>query len=214
MPCYFFCFCINFYICAGLGYGLAFFFCYTPCMIITKKLLTVNQFSRPGTLLSGVKGVVIHWVGNAGKSAAFNVGYFESLKNQVYKNEPRTYAGAHFVIGLDGTIIQCIPTSEVAYHVGSTHYTARALSELSSYPNNCTLGIELTHPDWTGKFTTETYESALVLSAQLLRQFSLTAEKGLWRHFDITGKNCPRHFVKSAESWKQFKDDVNDLIKE
>jgi N-acetylmuramoyl-L-alanine amidase len=47
---------------------------------VQRKLLTVNPFSRPGKKLSGVKALVIHWVANAGSTAAQNRNYFESLK--------------------------------------------------------------------------------------------------------------------------------------
>ena len=87
-------------------------------MKIERKFLTENKFSRPNKNLIGVKGIVIHWVGNAGTSALANRNYFENLKNQKDINKAR-YASAHFIIGLDGEIIQCLPADEMAYHVGA-----------------------------------------------------------------------------------------------
>ena len=114
-------------------------------MEIEKRLLTLNPFSRPGKPLIGVYGIVVHWVGNANSSAVANRNYFESLKDQ--KNNEGRYASAHYIIGLLGEVIQCLPEEEIAYHVGANKYTPNALKYLSSYPNNCTLGIELCHPE-------------------------------------------------------------------
>jgi N-acetylmuramoyl-L-alanine amidase len=70
-------------------------------MNIHKKILTINKFSRPGTPLRAVKGIVIHWVANPGITAEQNRNYFESLKTS---REDR-YASAHFIIGLGGEVI-------------------------------------------------------------------------------------------------------------
>jgi N-acetylmuramoyl-L-alanine amidase len=84
-----------------------------------EKLLTVNPYSRSGQPLSGgVKGIVIHWVANPKTTAENNRNYFEGLKNLGHKKDVR-YAGAHFIIGLEGELIQCIPENEIAYHVGA-----------------------------------------------------------------------------------------------
>ncbi|WP_252722954.1 N-acetylmuramoyl-L-alanine amidase [Treponema phagedenis] len=77
-------------------------------MNIEKQMLTVNPFSRPGQKLQEVKGVVIHWVANPGTSAQANRNYFESLKRQKKKDGAR-YASAHFIIGITGDVLQCLP---------------------------------------------------------------------------------------------------------
>lgn len=167
-------------------------------------MLTVNPFSRPGQKLQEVKGVVIHWVANPGTSAQANRNYFESLKRQKKKDGAR-YASAHFIIGITGDVLQCLPIDEVAYHVGAWKYRDGIEYRLSSYPNNCTIGIELCHKNWTGAFTEETLASAIVLTATLLKQFSLNPQTDLYRHFDITGKDCPRYFIGNLGAWIDFK---------
>ena len=32
------------------------------------------------------------------------------------------------------------------------------------------------------------------------------------RHYDVTGKNCPKYYVEHEDAWKQFKVDVADYI--
>lgn len=181
-------------------------------MKIQNKILTVNPFSRPGKKLIGVRGVVIHWIGNAGTSAQMNRNYFESLKKQRQAKNAR-YASAHFIVGFKGEIIQCLPVDEWAYHVGAKAYKSGAVKKLSAYPNNCTLGIELCHPDWSGQFTETTLEATAELVAKLLRQFGLTVVD-IWRHYDVTGKLCPKYFVESPESFADFKNRVQKVLEQ
>ena len=101
------------------------------------------------------------------------------------------------MVGLDGEIVQCVPTWEVAY--------------ASNERNKDTVSIECCHPDESGKFTQETYRSMVQLSAWLCMKFDLT-EDDVIRHYDVTGKNCPKYFVEDEEAWKQFKADIKTAI--
>jgi N-acetylmuramoyl-L-alanine amidase len=183
-------------------------------MKIEQMLLTVNQFSRPGKKLLPVKGIVIHWVGNPGTSALGNRNYFEGLKTQSPDNPKAVFASAHFIIGLRGELIQCLPLDEMAYHVGAMVYTPEAISRLGNYPNNCTIGIELCHPAWDGKFTVETWMSAVKLTASLMGRFGLEPATDIWRHYDITGKDCPRWFVDHPGEFEKFKQNVSGTMNE
>jgi len=172
-------------------------------MKIQEKYLPENPFSRPGTPLGKVKGIVIHWVANPKTTAEQNRNYFESLKSQSITDPQKRYASAHFIIGLEGEVVQCLLETEVGYHVGADKYTDRAKSELSSYPNNCTLGIELCHINWEGEFTPKTLQSCKELVLELCERYNL-GEKNIYRHFDVTGKDCPRLFVKNPDQWERF----------
>jgi N-acetylmuramoyl-L-alanine amidase len=170
-------------------------------MKIQEKLLTINKYSRPGVPLRAVKGIVIHWVANPKTTAEQNRNYFENLKLQSEKSP--TYAGAHFIIGLEGEVVQCLLENEMGYHVGAVKYTPRALAELSSYPNDCTLGIELCHINWDGEFTPETLKAAKELILDLCERYSL-GKNSIYRHYDITRKECPRYFVLHSDRWVNF----------
>jgi N-acetylmuramoyl-L-alanine amidase len=171
-------------------------------MKIEEQLLTKNKYSRPCTLLKSVKGIVIHWEGNPGTPAQANRNYFENLKEQMPPKDDR-FASAHYIIGLHGEVIQCVPDKEVCYHAGAERYTNEALRRLSSYPNNCTIGIELCHPDGSGRFTGDTLRSCRELISFLLSAYSLT-KADVWRHYDITGKLCPKYFVENESEWEAF----------
>ena len=62
---------------------------------ITVELLPLNEFSRPGTPLEEVNGIVIHYVGNPGTTAAQNHSFFTNLAQT-----GETYASSHFLVGL------------------------------------------------------------------------------------------------------------------
>lgn len=158
------------------------------------QLLTVNEYSRPGIAMEKINGIVIHYTANPGSSAQANRNYFEGLKD-----EHTTKASSHFVIGMEGEIIQCIPSGEIAY--------------ASNDRNNDTLSIECCHPDESGKFTDATYRSLVDLTAWLCGRFEIPADQVI-RHYDVTGKVCPKYFVEHEEAWQQFKEEVAAAVRE
>ncbi len=170
---------------------------------VTENLLTINKFSRPGTKINPIKGIVIHWVANRNSTAIQNRNYFENRKYGKTR-----YGSAHEIIDLDGDIVKCISDDEVAYHVGSPEpYTEDALKYLSSYPNDCTYGIECTHVDWYGSMSPETYDSLVTRCAALMVKFNLTRSiKPLWLHQEVVGwKPCHKWFYENPEEWIKFK---------
>ncbi len=159
-----------------------------------EMFLTPNEYSRPQTPLKKVKSVVVHYTANPGTSAESNRNYFESLKNN-----QTTSVSSHFVIGLDGEIIQCIPLDEISY--------------ASNQRNIDTISIECCHPDETGKFTKETYLSLVRLVAWICCEYNLD-KKDIIRHYDVSGKKCPLYFVEHEDEWNMFQDDVMSYIKQ
>lgn len=161
---------------------------------VIEMFLTPNEYSRPQTPLKKVKSVVVHYTANPGTRAEANRNYFESLKTSKI-----TSASSHFVIGLNGEIIQCIPLDEISY--------------ASNDRNNDTISIECCHPDETGKFNDKTYESLVKLVAWVCCEYNLD-KKDIIRHYDVSGKKCPLYFVEHEDEWKQFKDEVMKYIKD
>lgn len=159
---------------------------------IDVQLLDVNAYSRPGINTDTITGIVIHYTANPGSTAQENRDYFNSLQ---YTQE--TEASSNFVIGLDGEIIQCVPTWEVAY--------------ASNERNMDTVSIECCHPDDSGAFTDETYRSLVQLTAWLCEKFDLTQDDVI-RHYDVTGKICPKYFVDHEDEWSGFKANVGKAM--
>lgn len=162
---------------------------------VTQELLTVNDWSRPGTPLEEINGIVIHYVGNPGTSAQANRNYFESLS----AGTDGVYASAHFIVGLEGEILECIPLSEIAY--------------ASNTRNDDTIAIEVCHDDETGRFSPVTEASVVKLTAWLCTEFDLKPEQVI-RHYDVTGKICPKYYVDHEDAWQDFLDQVDARIQE
>ena len=159
---------------------------------IDVQLLDINDSSRPGIASDPITGIVIHYTANPGSTAQQNRNYFNGLKDS-----HETSVSSHFVVGLEGEIIQCVPTWEIAY--------------ASNERNHDTVSIECCHPDETGKFNDETYKSVVQLTAFLCEKYGLTQENVI-RHYDVTGKICPKYFVEHEDAWQTFKEDVGAAL--
>lgn len=159
---------------------------------IDVELLTPNPYSRPQTPTDGIKGIVVHYTANPGSTAIQNRNYFEGLKDS-----HETYASSNFIVGIDGEIVQCIPTNEVAY--------------ASNNRNHDTVSIETCHPDATGKFTDATYDSLVHLVGWLCIYLEVSPDQVI-RHYDVTGKSCPLYFVEHKDAWEDFKGDVRSWV--
>ena len=140
--------------------------------------------SRTGLKLDGVNNIVVHYVGNPGTTAEQNRNFYGQMDS---------YVSSHFVVGMDGKIIQCIPLDE--------HSSA------SNHRNHDTISIEVCHPDETGKFTDDSYEALIKLVDWLLDKYDLTSDDVI-RHYDVTGKMCPLYYVEHPDAWEQFKEDL------
>ena len=49
------------------------------------------------------------------------------------------------------------------------------------------------------------------LTAWLCNRFQLSSEDVI-RHYDVTGKECPKYFVDHEDAWEQFRNDVQKQI--
>ena len=152
------------------------------------QIIDIDGASRRGTSLSDINDIVIHYVGNPGTSAQANRNWYAN---------PSSNVSSHFIVGLKGEIIQCIPLHEK--------------SSASNHRNSDTISIEVCHPDASGKFNAATYDSLVDLTAWLVKSCGLTVDNVI-RHYDVTGKECPRYYVRNEDAWNQFKADVKEKL--
>ena len=168
-------------------------------MTIQEMFLTPNKYSRPQIPLKEVKKIAVHYVGNPNTSALANRNYFENCK------EGGRYVSSHYIVGLKGEVIQCIPTDEWSY--------------CTNQANGYSISIETCHPKSDGIFNDSTYVSLCELCAMLLKKFNLTTND-LIRHYQITGKQCPIHWCPTkyqseavaTARWNRFKQDVQTVM--
>lgn len=159
-------------------------------MNIDKQYLTISNYNRPGSMRSRTTAVACHYIGNPGTSAQANRNYFENLRTT-----HTTKASAHYIIGLDGEVIQMIPEEEISWCTNSA--------------NAYTISIEACHPDKTGEFTEATYKAYVELCADICERWGLDPlNGGLIRHYDVTRKVCPKWFIDHPDAWERFRRDV------
>lgn len=160
----------------------------------TCDYLTPNEYSRPGEPLEEVRNIFVHYTANQGTGAAQNRSYFEQLKDTKERS-----ASAHFIIGYEGEIIQCIPLDEIAYAVQTRNYDS--------------ISIECCYLEEDGSFTEATRKSLVELLTYLLSLYGLSSEDML-RHYDCGGKKCPIYYVENEEAWEKLKQEVEEKLTE
>lgn len=151
---------------------------------IVPALIEKDGASRTGEALEAVRDIAVHYVANPGTSAMANRDYF---------NGPDSDSSAHLIVGLEGEVLLCVPLEEK--------------SHATNERNPDTISVEVCHPDETGRFSEKTYESLVRLLAWLCDRYGLT-EENLIRHYDVTGKLCPRYYVEHPEAWEALRQDV------
>ena len=157
---------------------------------IRSEIITVSDYTYDGEKLGEVNNIVVHYVANPGSSAMANRNYFNSLAET-----KATAASAHFIVGLDGEIIQCVPLDCVSWANGNLE------------SNRHSITIECCHPDESGKFSYKTYKSLILLINELLREYDLEKDSVI-RHYDVTGKMCPLYYVQNEGEWEKLIEDL------
>lgn len=192
-------------------------------MEIKVAYLSENKFSRPGKKLCRTLGVVMHWTANPTLDAMGTRDYFDGLKDG-----HNGYASAHYIVGQDGDVVQCIPENEMAYHCGTNIpdpksgfvYTDEARMAFGLYaekyetlsPNMCTIGIEMCPVDYNGLFSPRTLERAAELCADVLLRHNLSVNQ-IHTHYGIVGwKRCPLLWVKKPLLFYNFCATVAEYI--
>ena len=152
---------------------------------ISEEYINIHDSARTGNKLKRLNNIVVHYVGNPETTAKQNRDFF---------NNDGTDVSSHFVVGLEGEIIQCLPLDEI--------------SAASNHRNGDTISVEVCHPDDSGRYNKQTYSSLIKLLTWLCSTLDLSAEDVI-RHYDVTGKLCPLYYVENPEEWEML---INDLM--
>lgn len=150
-----------------------------------------------------VKYIVIHYTGSEG-TAQNNVAYF---------NGGNRSASAHYFVGRDGVICEyCDPAKWYAWHCGGSLESSH-----HPYYGKCTnansIGIEIcTHNNGSNwEFTEKAVNAAIELTKYLMQKFGVPSDNVI-RHYDVTGKSCPRvpgwGAVGGSAEWDKFKKSI------
>jgi N-acetyl-anhydromuramyl-L-alanine amidase AmpD len=164
----------------------------------------VNQYTRPGKKLNGVRKLIVHYTANPGATAANHFGYFD-------KSAPaaKRFASAHIFV--DKTEAICIiPLDEVAYAAGDVQQRDkngnpyRGVPALLPSANYLSISVELCI-EKDGTFHADTIARAVDVFAELCATYKLDPSTDIVRHYDVTHKNCPAPWVADSSKFVEFK---------
>lgn len=161
-----------------------------------------NTSKRTGS----INYIVIHYTGDSGATGANEVTYFS--------RKTTTKASADFFVNFDGTIYQYnnLASERYSWHCGGSKLNSHGIMH-GIVKNSNSVSIEMcctkTDAGWT--ITNETY-NATVWLARLLRYICGIPTGHTYRHYDVTGKQCPNviGFLPPNEGvWNQMKSAID-----
>lgn len=152
-------------------------------MEITTDILKSGHRLRPGGSFNKTS-ITIHSTGNPNSTAANERAWLDNPSNS-------REAAWHYAVD-ENEIIQAIPDNETAWHCGD------------SYGNKHSIGVEICE---SGD-RTKTLERAARFAAEKMKEYNFDISNIL-RHYDWTGKNCPRilidrAYIKDGMNWEWF----------
>lgn len=173
----------------------------------------INKFSRPGNEALSRKGVVLHWTANPGATDENHAEFFDGKDGGGSRA-----AGAHIFVDRDSATL-IVPLDEIAYHANEKACKITKLKgsitrgDGSTYKgdaNVTTIGVEMC-VEKNGTIHPDTVKRTVEVIAELCRMYKL-GEGDIYRHYDVTGKACPKPFVDKPELFEKFKNDVAALL--
>jgi len=137
----------------------------------------------------------------------------------------RGYGSANAIVdGCD--VYRTIPWDREAFHAGDNYpnFAHEAIRLFGPNPNRSMIGIEMCHPDSTGRPTGDTLMATIELCVVLCQAFAIDPLTRIWLHSDITGKGlpwgvqtpegpCHRWFIEHREEWTAFRHTVDEELK-
>lgn len=149
-------------------------------LTIVKNLVPSSKYSIKCPYSMTPKYVTIHDTDNDA-SARNEIKYMISNNNQV---------SFHYAVD-DKEAVQGIPLNRNAWHAGDGNGNG----------NRKSIAIEICYSKSGGDKFTKAEQNAAYLAAVLLHQYGLSISK-LKRHYDWSGKNCPRRTMQLG--WQRF----------
>ena len=138
-----------------------------------------------------VKYIVIHNTGN-NKDTAINNGKY-------YQTGNPNHAGAHFFVDQKGTVVRSIPMNRTAWAVGGSKY-AKGGKLYGKATNYNSVSIELC--DIVNNEPSDEMINVLKELIKYIQKYCPNATE-IIRHYDVTGKPCPKRYIDDKE-WNKF----------
>lgn len=144
-----------------------------------------------------IKYLVLHYTANNGDTALGNCKYFSGANRN---------ASAHYFVDEKG-VYRSVRDMNVAWHCGSMNGYKHKYCR-----NTNSIGIEMcSRIDSNGRFyiERETIANAIELTKFLMEKYDIPVDNVI-RHYDVTGKMCPKPFVEDEKLWLDFKDRLEE----
>lgn len=164
-------------------------------MEIKELLAHISNYSKGRH--ETIKFLVLHYTANNGDTAFSNCKYFSGANRN---------ASSHYFVDEKG-IYRSVRDMNVAWHCGSMNGYKHKYCR-----NTNSIGIEMcSRIDSNGKFyiEEESIVNAIELTKFLMKKYDIKVENVL-RHYDVTGKMCPRPFVEDEMLWLDFKERLEE----
>lgn len=182
-------------------------------LTVEKRIISRN-FTR-GRSGNKVEYIVIHYFGSLGTAKAV-ANYFAGADRQ---------ASAHYCLDEGNVVYQCVEDTDTAWHCGTsgayTHPKCRNRNsigiEVRPYKLDPYTAASAMVRDWY--FTPEVVDNLVKFTRYLMEKYGIPPENVV-RHYDVTGKWCPRPFMgddineyygtSGNEQWAKFKARLSD----
>lgn len=141
-----------------------------------------------------IRYIVVHYTANKGDTAKSNADYFARAT---------TKTSAHYFVD-EKEVWQSVKDEDTAYHCGAKTY---------KHPfcrNGNSIGVEMCLLDKSGNIRPGTIDTALSVVRQLMAAYDIPIDRVL-RHYDVTGKSCPRPMVENPQLWEDFKKELEGV---
>src|SRR5574344_1226126 len=156
---------------------------------IENRLIDISENTRPNEKVIKVHKVILHHCPLKEKSAIFNRNYINNLKYQ-----DNIFCSYHYIVGLDGKIINIIPEEETALH---TNILAI---------DNYSIGIGICNSDrYENKISKKEINSLKFLCNYLASKYNLDKNFDIIRCYDIINKRSPYFVVDCSYFFSDFK---------
>lgn len=183
--------------------------------------IPVGHLNRPGIKLSSHKAIIVHYTANDSPQATdtANAKYiarpYKKVGNTFYEEDGKTkfrYGSAH-VFCDENSITRTIPYNEVAWGCGDRQLPrdngyngqTKIAKDIFNYNQNYqTISVEICNNGNWDKACANAIEEIKIL----MQKFNIPITM-IFRHYDITGKQCPLPLLDNTK-WNEFKNKLSN----
>lgn len=171
-------------------------------MKINFKACQSNNYQKGRT--GKIEYLVIHYTANNGDTALGNASYFARAK---------VGASAHYFVD-QKEVWQSVRDVDAAWHCGGGLQGSGGHAFHGRCKNSNSLGVEMCSAKHNGTYyiPEDTQKNTVALVQELMAKYNIPLDRVI-RHYDVTGKLCPRPFVDEAK-WAAFKERIGDDMTE